>query len=132
MAYTIKLLDRNAGAQYVISILCEYIERDGRFTCEFEQEGDRILLRKVRLMKAKPYCGQHPGPCQIGPFGERPRRNMRFLEWDDWVAFHSVVNDALDGPRRKRGRSPIRADIWTNPPEKLDKGKRMWVRRGLA
>jgi len=79
-----------------------------------------LIVKPVRLREAKLYCGQHPGECLVGP-----KRRSKCLEWDDWVAFHDLVNDVLD-------EHGIDADAWTNPPEALDHGRKMWVRRGLA
>jgi hypothetical protein len=79
-----------------------------------------LIVKPVRLREAKLYCGQHPGECAVGP-----KRRSRCLEWDDWVSFHGLINDVLDAYK-------IDADAWTNPPEPLDHGRKMWVRRGLA
>jgi hypothetical protein len=79
-----------------------------------------LIVKPVRLRESKLYCGQHPGECLVGA-----KRRSRCLEWDDWVAFHAVVNDVLDARK-------VDADAWTNPMEALDKGKKMWIRRGLA
>lgn len=81
-----------------------------------------IRIKHVRLAEPKPYCGQHPGECFVGPFGERPKRRMHYLEWEDWVEFHALVNKVIDG-------FGVNVDAWTNPQEKLDKGRKMYVRR---
>lgn len=80
--------------------------------------GQDVILKPVRLVKAKPYCGQHPGECVVGG----PKKKLKLLEWDDWVAFHGLVNDALDVLK-------FEADAWTNPPERLERGSKMFVRR---
>jgi hypothetical protein len=76
-----------------------------------------IVLTNVRLREAKPYCGQHPGECAVGA-----TRKGRWLEWEDWVAFHNLINDFLDA-------QGIVADAYTEPRERMDKGRRMYVRR---
>jgi hypothetical protein len=79
-----------------------------------------LIVKPVRLRTAKLYCGQHPGSCIA-----EPKRRSRCLEWDDWVAFHAVVNDVLDA-------HGVDADAWTCPMEKMDHGRKMWIRRGLS
>ncbi len=79
-----------------------------------------IQLTHIRLVEAKPYCGQHPGECALGG----PKRRGKWLEWDNWVAFNGLVNDALDA-------LGVSADVWSRPPERMDVGRKMWVRRGV-
>jgi hypothetical protein len=81
------------------------------------RSGHRVLLRTVRLRAPRPYCGQHPGPCE---FPGRARRRSRCLEWGDWVAFNAIVNDVLDA-------LGCDADAWSTPP---DVSGKFWVRRG--
>lgn len=92
-----------------------------RFTAEFELQGNGydIHVKPIRLRAAKPYCGQHPGECLVGG----PRRKGRWLEWEDWVEFNGLVNDVLD-------QLQVSADVWSVPPEKMDQGSKMWIRRG--
>ena len=115
--YTIKI---RSGV--TVPRLIHYLEErtaHSRFTATFISiNEDTIHVKPVRLREAKPYCGQHPGECFIGP-----RRRGKWLEWDDWVEFHGLVNDVCD-------LCNVSADIWTNPPERMDKGRKMWVRRG--
>jgi hypothetical protein len=128
MPYTIAIL-KNAGreVQGVLMRLSTAIH-EARFTAHLEivqgikHRGETLAglhVTMVRLQESKPYCGQHPGECLVGG----PRRKSKCLEWDDWVRFHAVVNDVLD-------HLGIDADAWTCPPELLDKGRKMWVRRG--
>lgn len=117
MAYTVRIA-KGEPARFV-----KVLEAlaDGAFTFKAEvagKGGQDVILRPVRLVKAKPYCGQHPGECVLGG----PKKNGKWLEWDDWVAFHGLVNDALDVLK-------FEADAWTNPPERLESGSKMFVRR---
>jgi len=118
MAYTIQLTTRDAGN--LVTRLLGRMERDGRFRCDVgimhSWKGCQITLRKVRLRKAKPYCGQHPGPCDAGG----PKGNSTHLEWDDWIAFNNLVNDELDADYTI-------ADVWSTP---FDVKGRMWIRKG--
>ena len=109
--------------------LTRAIARDGRFTANVlgphcvartrhMPEGWQLVIDRVRLAKAKPYCGNHPGPCAAGT----RKKRLTILEWDDWVAFHIIVNDVLD-------RLEVTADVWTNPSETLSTGKKLWIRK---
>lgn len=75
-------------------------------------------LAQIRLQKAKSYCGNHPGECVVGG----PRRKAVFLEWDDWVKFHEVVNDILD-------EMNLSADITTSGAD-VDVGRLLFCRLG--
>lgn len=44
----------------------------------------------------------------------------RWLEWDDWVKFHALVNATLNRVR-------CQADVWSTPQDVRGK---MWIRRG--
>lgn len=83
-------------------------------------------LRQIRLAKPKPYCGNHPGSCVAG--GPRTKaglkRAARFLEWEDWIKFHTHVNDVLD-------RFGVSADISTRGAD-VDVGQLLWCRRGIS
>lgn len=117
--FTVKV--KNKSREQVIRKLTAVLKKDGRFTATLESSAkkvDEIHVRRVRLTEAKPYCGQHPGECAVGP-----RRRGKWLEWNDWVEFNGLVNDALDQLKAD-------ADVWSTPAETLDKGKKMWVRRG--
>jgi hypothetical protein len=94
--------------------------KHGTFRCDITITRTAIEIRMVRLLVAKPYCGQHAGPCQINPFtGERPRRKSRCLEANDWIEFHNLVNDVLD-------RLKVSADVWSKG---ADSRGRMFMRR---
>lgn len=137
MAYTIKInsLDESI-CQDIKTSLEQAIKNDGRFTAQISfggyqalgsREGSRkrgytLILKRIRLTQKKPYCGQHPGECLVNPLvGPTKKINATYLEWDDWVAFHSVVNDVLDAGN-------IDADVWSLP---LEIKGRMWIRKGL-
>jgi hypothetical protein len=123
--YTIKPYDCGVKLATIVKRIEARAAKDGRFRPRLTIEDGEIHV-KVRLQKAKPYCGQHPGECQAGPFGfERPKRSGSWLEWDDWVAFNDLVNDVLDGLRAC-------AEVWSVPPEIMDKGKKFHIRRGRA
>jgi len=114
MAYTVKF---KAGEPARFVRLLEVLV-EGTFTFQATVSGESVVLKPVRLVAPKPYCGQHPGECLAGG----PKKKGRWLEWDDWVAFHGVVNDALDAMHAD-------ADAWTNPAERLAQGKKMFVRK---
>lgn len=108
------------------------VKQDGRFTCStsveqytrYRKSHQRVRIDMVRLTESKPYCGQHPGECFISPiFGAPKKPKCKFLEWEDWVAFHALVNDVLDAHH-------VDADATTSPREPMDKGSRFYVRRG--
>lgn len=121
--YTIKFSPKSQPKLYkVLTYLQERLAKEGVFRAGLRVSGDSILVKPVRLVKAKPYCGNHPGECQVPLFGG-PHKNPRatYLEWDDWVRFHGVVNRVLN-------RFRIEADVWSTPHDV--KGK-MWIRKGL-
>lgn len=135
MAYTIKF--NLLGEDVVRSIrdsLFEHIKADNRFTAKLNDvqydcgsyrrsAGGFFTVKPVRLIRMKPYCGAHPGECVVNPYAApEKKRNSRCLEWNDWVAFHDLVNDFVD-------LGGYDADIWTTPMEQLDHGKKMWVRK---
>lgn len=138
MAYTIKIHTSDEVFVGKVKLLLEKtLEKDGRFRCRVEnsgfiykgpregsrKEGYGFTLRNVRLTKKKEYCGNHPGVCVVNPYlGSKKKPVASYLEWDDWVAFHSIVNDVLD-------KIKVDADVWSNPQDV--KGK-MWMRKGLA
>lgn len=132
MAYTIKI---HTGDIYKVDRIrvkvLDRITKNGKFTCEAggvsfdyskprggsRKSGYSFRLNKIRLVKAKPYCGQHPGPCAVTntkkPVG-------RWLEWDDWIKFNNLINSALKN---------IDADVWSEPH---DVKGRFWIRKGLS
>jgi hypothetical protein len=130
MAYTIQLLQGDfAKRDGVLAHLQARLLKDGRFratltpTAIYKKGGKvspAIVVKPVRLVKAKLYCGNHPGPCEVNPFFKAPpKKRMTILEWDDWVAFHKVVNTILNKYR-------CHADVWSTPQDV--KGK-MWIRK---
>jgi hypothetical protein len=133
MAYTIKVhIDaQDTNAKYLMPMLTHRAELEGFKignatlpTWSWQKgakEGSRkpgfvIELRRVRLDVKKPYCGNHPGPCEAGG----PKMKATYLEWDDWVRFHGIVNDCLD-------TLGFDADVWSTPQD--CKG-RFWMRKG--
>lgn len=118
MAYAVVIKDLT-DPQRLANVLS--VKLAGKFTLDIRVESKkhyRLVFSKVRLREAKLYCGQHPGPCAVGP-----KRKSTCLEWDDWVRFNDIVNDVLD-------KANVSADVWSNPQELLDKGRRFWIRRG--
>ncbi len=79
-----------------------------------------LELSAIRLRSAKPYCGQHAGPCRV----TFPRRHKVgcWLEGADWVGWGDMLNDFCD-------RARIKADIWSHGAEFY---KPYFVRRGAA
>lgn len=129
MAYLVKILSEH-GALPVLAALRSSVERDGRFRLASSPgiRGREIDLGKVRLTEKKPYCGQHPGECFVNPFGvERKRMTASYLEYDDWIAFHAVVNGALT-------RLGVSANVTTKPMETVRRvpglGGLYWIRKG--
>jgi hypothetical protein len=141
MAYTIKLNgitpenDRLAGQ--LRSELAEVLKQDGRFKATLSnvdidyrkgsrdgsrQPGYYFTLSSVRLVTKKAYCGNHPGECQLTPFTAGKKKPVAaFLEWNDWVELHGLVNDLLD-------KHNADADVWTRPQ---DAKGHFWMRKGL-
>lgn len=134
MAFTIRFpqtlavdstLDQVRRLQTTISL-------DGRF--RFQAEGPTlsfkglpknskaprvsIALRQIRLLKKKPYCGNHPGECEVTL---RKKPNATYLEWDDWVQFNNLINDWLDGDWKLKD-----SDVWSNPQ---DVNGTFWIRK---
>jgi hypothetical protein len=102
----------------IVGTLQSVLKRDGRFTCQLEPTRGMIQVRTVRLTKGKPYCGNHPGPCQGA---QRKLRNMKYLEGEDWIAFHNIVNDVLD-------EMQVSADVWAKADTDTSSG-RIWMRK---
>jgi hypothetical protein len=126
MSYTIRLLDDPSvfAFQQIHQELFRAIKDDGRFsvgskTICVEAGYQTIKLNRIRLITKKSYCGNHPGPCDAINRGRK--MNATYLEWDDWVAFHSIVNGALDSLQ-------VEADVWTLP---LDVSGKFFIRRGM-
>ena len=109
----------------VLPYLIGRINKSNRFRAEVFPFADKhnrpcIRIKTVRLTKKKSYCGNHPGECQVSPFGNRKKPVVSYLEWNDWVAFHSIVNKVLN-------RFRANAEVWSEPQDV--KGK-MWIRKG--
>jgi hypothetical protein len=133
------LLNPKEDAAYRLAhALQARIQKDGRFRVNHLEVGsvktsreDRrtlgkvwtmpaILMKGIRLTKKSSYCGAHAFPCPVGA----PKKNATFLDWQNWIEFHQVVNSLLN-------QRHCSANIYTNPPETLDQGNRMWIRRGM-
>ena len=120
--YTIEIL-KGATAERAQRALTDALA-SSRFRAEVKVASVGTLhVKPVRLKSPKEYCGQHPGECVVVLGGERPKCRSSCLEWEDWVEFHALVNRVLD-------RLQVTADAYTNPAEPLDRGRRMYVRRG--
>lgn len=116
--YTIQLKDQKTNPLVLVRRLQKFFDKS-RFKAQFNLiEPTLIYVKPIRLKEAKPYCGQHPGECQLGA-----TRKARYLEWEDWVEFNNLVNNVLDG-------GSVKADVFSKPPERLDKGTKFWIRRG--
>ena len=83
------------------------------------RRGLGVFITTVRLRRAKPYCGQHPGPC----LAQNRRRHPvgKWLEGADWVGFNDGLNDLLD-------RLRYDADCWSYNREAM--GNTYYIRRG--
>ncbi len=118
MPYSIKVLD-GSDVERIHVALQKKVRADGRFNVESCVDGQTILLKRVRLVTAKEYCGNHPGECVV-TFPPRKKPKARFLEWQDWVDFHGIVNDLLDSMN-------VSADVWSRPQDARGK---FWIRKG--
>lgn len=126
MAYTIQFLDASFEKRdQILVYINQRLIKDGRFTANLQPTIEKrlpaIRVKPVRLTKPKPYCGNHPGPCEVNPFIAGPQKKMRarFLEWNDWVKFHKIINSALN-------RFRANANVWSTPAD--TRGK-MWIRK---
>lgn len=125
--YTIKFLGdhRSHTSGKVFAYLQERMAKEGRFKANLTPsfvwvkgiQYPTIEIKPVRLVKAKSYCGNHPGEC---PVSDKPKPKATYLEWDDWVKFHNLVNRCLN-------RFHADADVWSNPADVRGK---MWIRKG--
>lgn len=141
MAYTIAFLKSGeVKLPKVLNDLQERLNKDGRFSAallpgmekltksDFKVAAPNsvmtdsygyvqcIRISKVRLRQKKPYCGNHPGTC---PLDGKKKPNSTLMEWDDWVAFHALVNRTLNKFR-------VHANVWSLP---YDVKGRMWIRQ---
>jgi hypothetical protein len=132
MAYTIKFKDNQYDLRNkVLAYLAERIAKEGVFTATLtprtvyatKKNHPIIVVKPVRLLKKKPYCGQHFGECIVNPFiGVQKKKNMTILEWEDWIKFHGLVNRVLN-------KFHADADVWTTPLE--CRGK-FFIRKGKS
>jgi hypothetical protein len=115
----------NEGGYKKRDQVLEYLEarliKEGKFRATLERGIDMksrytILIRPVRLVKAKPYCGQHAFECPVGT----KKKNATYLEFNDWIKFHGLVNRVLNKFRTN-------ADVFSTPLE--TRGK-FWIRKG--
>lgn len=125
--YTIQFTkDGTEKRDKVMAYLTARMQKEGIFRAGLTASTDNkgrptILVKPVRLLKAKPYCGQHANECVAHPiFGFRKKPKATYLEWDDWIKFHNLVNRCLN-------RFHTNANVWTNPPEVRGK---FWIRQG--
>lgn len=129
MAYTIQILTGGLAKQErVLNYLHARMIKEGKFRATLTPFVDGkgnycIKIKPVRLVKKKPYCGNHPGECQVNPFTRQaPKKPMAtYLEWDDWVKFHGLVNRVLN-------RFKVNANVWSTPQDVRGK---MWIRKGM-
>lgn len=126
--YTIQFLSKSTVQRdKVLTYLTSRMEKEGIFRAGLTPSTDNkgnptILVKPVRLIKAKPYCGQHANECVAHPiFGFRKILKSTYLEWNDWIKFHNLVNGCLN-------RFRTNANVWTNPQEVRGK---FWIRQGL-
>lgn len=112
MAYTISIVHvSNAKTARFVACLKSKINEmvsvgDWQEGIRTNRKGEKryvIEMRSIRLRVAKPYCGQHAGPCQV----ERKLKNMRYLETHDWIELHKLINDRCDACH-------VKADIHTS------------------
>lgn len=123
MAYTIQILTGGIAKQcQVLNYLEDRMRKEGVFratlTPGVDPKGHCIIVCKpVRLINRKSYCGNHPGEC---PVDSKPKPRATYLEWEDWVKFHALVNRVLN-------RFKTNADVWSTP---MDVRGKMWIRKG--
>lgn len=124
--YTIQILRGGLTKQVAVLAALEARIAKSRFRATINLGVDSkarccLYIKPVRLRTKKPYCGNHPGECQVNPFtGPTKKPNATYLEWDDWVAFHKLVNATLN-------RLHTHADVWSTPADVRGK---MWIRKG--
>ena len=124
--YTIRLNSGTEISQGVVHMLLEDRLAKSPFRATLKRTMDNkgnycIFVKPVRLRKAKPYCGAHYGECIINSFlGPQKKKIATYLEFEDWVKFHKVVNAVLNKAR-------VDADVWSIPLE--TRGK-FWIRKG--
>jgi hypothetical protein len=128
--YTIQILQEGfsgiAKREQITTALLARVEKDGRFRIGATHMGvvkgfPTLFLERVRLTNKKSYCGNHPGPCEVNPFRPQEKKKITsYLEWNDWVAFHNLVNGVLN-------QRHTNANVWTLPQ---DVSGKFWIRKG--
>lgn len=124
--YTIQILSGGEEKRdRVLDYLNRRIEKEGVFTAMLRKSSNgkfpSIHVSPVRLIKPKPYDGQQPGGNFRNPYFAYKKHNAKYLQWNDWVRFHRLVNRVLN-------RFRTNANVWTEPPCIAG---RMWIRKGL-
>lgn len=128
--YTIQLQNGNEGKLICLrDAILARVQKDGRFRIGSVHMGvsgrgklPTLYFQRIRLVNRKPYCGNHPGECFVNPYlGPQKKPNATYLEWDDWVAFHNLINGLLN-------QRHVSADVWTLPQ---DVSGKFWIRKGL-
>ena len=100
MAYVIKIDDiTDATRANITHVIKEAAKLEGFDVRDIQCRPSRkvaliIELRTIRLLVAKPYCGNHAGPCVRPQPG--PPRKSKCLEGADWIKFHDIINTVLD------------------------------------
>lgn len=124
MAYTITFLETKSTVPFkAFYYLKERMAKEGVFTATLTPFIDSfnrpcIKIKPVRLVKAKAYCGNHPGECLVSA---KKKPIAKYLEWQDWIKFHNLVNRVLN-------RFRANADVWSTP---FDVKGKMWIRKGI-
>jgi len=128
MAYTIRFNDpkyNKVGTvfNYIHERLAKENVFNARLRVTLDTKGRQcFIIKPVRLVKAKPYCGQHFGECVINPFTNKaPKKKvMTLLESEDWIKFNRFINRCLN-------RFRVDADVWSTP---LDTKGKCFIRKG--
>jgi hypothetical protein len=124
--YTIQFrADEYSKRDKILEALQARIVKDGKFKAtltpvvNYGWKGTAfpaIRVKPVRMAKKRLYCGAHFGECPV----DAPKKNATYLEYEDWVKFHKLVNSVLNKFRTD-------ADVWTTPTEVRGK---YWIRKG--
>jgi len=124
MAYTIQIISGGLEKQHkILNYLNERMAKENVFSAKLTPYQDTkgfccIKIKPVRLVKAKLYCGNHPGPCELNG---QPKKTTKYLEWNDWIKFHGLVNRVLN-------RFKCNANVWITPQ---DTNGKFYMRLGL-
>ncbi len=95
---SVKILCDSYSTALLVADRVARLIRGSRFCCSDIDivRGHRrhtVQVHEIRLRVAKPYCGNHAGPCKV----PGRHRKAAYLEGADWVAFNDWLNDLLDG-----------------------------------